>query len=34
MAEFCLDCWNKIDHNDLKPADVVLSKDLEPVLIV
>jgi len=27
MAEFCLDCWNKMNHTHLTPEDVTLSDD-------
>ncbi|MCL2748355.1 MAG: hypothetical protein FWE59_06850 [Oscillospiraceae bacterium] len=29
MAEFCLDCWNKLNHIRLKAEDVVLSDYLD-----
>lgn len=29
MAEFCLDCWNKINETDESEWDYVLSEDLE-----
>jgi len=29
MAEFCLDCWNKINHTLLAEKDVVLSEELD-----
>ena len=29
MAEFCLDCWNKINHTFLTKEDVILSDDLD-----
>jgi len=29
MAEFCLDCWNKLNHIHLTEEDVILSKDLD-----
>jgi hypothetical protein len=28
MAEFCLDCYNKLHKTNLKKKDVALSKDL------
>lgn len=28
MAEFCLDCYNKLHKSNLKKKDVTLSKDL------
>lgn len=28
MAEFCLDCWNKLNETSLTEKDVVISKDL------
>jgi len=27
MAEFCLDCWNKLNHTHLTQEDVILSHD-------
>jgi len=27
MAEFCLDCWNKLNHTHLTQEDVILSDD-------
>ena len=27
MAEFCLDCWNKLNHTQLAQEDVILSED-------
>ena len=27
MAEFCLDCWNKINHTHLAQEDVILSQE-------
>jgi len=29
MAEFCLDCWNKINGTHLTEEDAVLSDDLD-----
>jgi len=29
MAEFCLDCLNKLNHTHLTEEDVVLSEDLD-----
>ena len=29
MAEFCLDCWNKMNHTLLTQEDVILSEDLD-----
>jgi len=29
MAEFCLDCWNKLNHTQLTEEDVVLSEYLD-----
>ena len=29
MAEFCLDCWNKIMETDDPPKKFVLSRELE-----
>ena len=29
MAEFCLDCWNKINHTRLTEEDVVLTVYLD-----
>ena len=29
MAEFCLDCWNKMNHIRLTEEDVILSEDLD-----
>ena len=29
MAEFCLDCWNKINHINDKKGKYILSYDLE-----
>ena len=29
MAEFCLDCWNELNHTRLIEEDVVLSDDLD-----
>jgi len=29
MAEFCLDCWNKLNHTHLTQEDVILSEDLD-----
>jgi len=29
MAEFCLDCWNKLNDTNLTEKEVVLSKDLD-----
>lgn len=29
MAEFCLDCWNEINHFQKTEKDYVLSKELE-----
>ncbi len=31
MAEFCLECWNKMNHTRLTKKDVFLSKDLDPL---
>lgn len=28
MAEFCLDCWNKMNGTHLTKADVTLEEDL------
>jgi hypothetical protein len=27
MAEFCLDCWNKMNHTLLAKEDVILSEE-------
>lgn len=27
MAEFCLDCWNRLHGEDKTERDVILSKD-------
>jgi hypothetical protein len=27
VAEFCLDCFNKINNTNLKPSDVKISKE-------
>ena len=29
MAEFCLDCWNKLNQQNLTEKDVHISKDLD-----
>jgi len=29
MAEFCLDCWNKLNHTHLTQEDVILSAELD-----
>jgi len=29
MAEFCLDCWNKLNHTFLEEKDVTLSEELD-----
>lgn len=29
MAEFCLDCWNKLNHTNYTEEDFVLSEELE-----
>ena len=29
MAEFCLDCWNKLNATDATEKDYVLSGDLD-----
>ena len=29
MAEFCLDCWNKLNHTRLAKEDVILSDDFD-----
>lgn len=29
MAEFCLDCWNKLNGGDLTERDVVLSREYD-----
>ena len=29
MAEFCLDCWNKLNHIRLTEEDVTLSEELD-----
>jgi len=29
MAEFCLDCWNKLNHTHLTEKDVTLSDEYE-----
>ncbi len=29
MAEFCLECWNKLNDTNYKPIHYVLSRDLE-----
>ena len=29
MAEFCLECWNKLNHSDYTERDYVLSEDLD-----
>ena len=29
MAEFCLNCWNKMNHTRLKEEDVILSSELD-----
>jgi len=28
LAEFCLDCWNKLNEISLTTDDVIISKDL------
>lgn len=29
MAEFCLECWNKINGKDDPPSRYIISKDLD-----
>ena len=29
MAEFCLDCWNKMNRTRLKETDVILSDHMD-----
>jgi len=29
MAEFCLDCWNELNHTHLQQEDVILSDELD-----
>lgn len=29
MAEFCLECWNKMNHTKDRPYEYILSKDLD-----
>lgn len=29
MAEFCLDCWNQINHTQDNPEKYILSDELE-----
>lgn len=29
MAEFCLDCWNKLNNKSFTQKEYVLSKELE-----
>lgn len=29
MAEFCLECWNKMNHTRLEEEDVILSAHLD-----
>lgn len=29
MAEFCLECWNRINHTNDTEADWLLSKELD-----
>jgi len=29
MAEFCLDCWNKLNHTHLTEEDVILDDELD-----
>lgn len=29
MAEFCLECWNRLNNLNLTEKDVVLSKNLD-----
>ena len=29
MAEFCLDCWNKLNHIHLTEEDVTISEELD-----
>jgi len=29
MAEFCLECWNKINNINLSAKDVVCSKEVD-----
>lgn len=27
MADFCLECWNKLNKTDYKPSEYILSKE-------
>ena len=29
MAEFCLDCWNRLNETDALPGKYILSKELD-----
>ena len=29
MAEFCLECWNKLNHTHLQEKDVTITEDFE-----
>ncbi len=29
MAEFCLDCWNKLNQSNYKKVKYIISKDLD-----
>lgn len=29
MAEFCLDCWNRLNHTSYTERDFILSEELE-----
>lgn len=29
MAEFCLECWNRLNHSDYTERDYILSEDLD-----
>lgn len=29
MAEFCLDCWNKLNGEDEPPENYIISQELE-----
>jgi len=29
MAEFCLDCWNNLNHTHLAQEDVILDDELD-----
>lgn len=29
MADFCIDCWNKLNSTDYPPSKFILSKDLD-----